>query len=892
MSCACHRNDIFLRQNPSILSINEWHTMKTRHIRTTTPTAARQARHGLRLSALALGVLSMLTASLNANANADAKQDPQSGEVALGAANSVIITGQRASLRKALEMQEKADNIVSVISSDDIGGLPDKNAAEALARLPGVSVQRDQGEGRYVVVRGLGADLNAVTINGALVPSPEAGRRAVALDVLPAGLIRSLEVTKTLRPEQDANSLGGTVEVKALSAFDLPGKILSLNAGASVDQVTGKTSPNLAGLWADRFMDGKLGVAAGISAEKRSFGSDNIETGGAWDGQRLGGLELRDYLPVRERHAYALNLDYRAAPEQQYFLRSFLSDFSDDEVRDRLTIGNFSGGGVAEGATATARAERRLRQRKYTQKISSVVIGTAQQIADWKLDITAGASRASEDTPEAINDARFRGSANFAGVGFSDSALPKIIGPASLYDAANYSLNAITLQQRYSKDTEQHLAVDLSHKFHFDQFESTLKFGGKTSRREKSNDTEQWAYNSSKTASGNYWGAGPTSLSSFTQGNLDYPLGTIGAAINPDAIRARVAGLNRSNARLALESTLNDYRMHEDIDAAYLQNAFDFDAWHWLAGGRMERTSFSADGSQVSGSSIKPVSRERSYTDWLPSLHLRYDLAQHTSLRAAWTNAVVRANFSQLAPGINLASTTEAVIGNPDLKPLKASNLDLGIERVLAHDGVVSAYLFHKDIKNFTYTTNLAGTGPWVDYTSATSYANGDSASVKGLELSYAQPLRMLAAPWKYLLIGANATITQSDAHISRFDVASARQVSRSISFPGQSDRVVNLTLGYEHDAISTRLALNYKSPYLLELGSDFMKASQDRMVDAQKQLDFSLSYQLSKRVQFTLEASNLNNEKYYVYQGSKPYNAQYEQYGRTYKISLKASIF
>lgn len=226
MSCACHRNDIFLRQNPSILSINEWHTMKTRHIRTTTPTAARQARHGLRLSALALGVLSMLTASLNANANADAKQDPQSGEVALGAANSVIITGQRASLRKALEMQEKADNIVSVISSDDIGGLPDKNAAEALARLPGVSVQRDQGEGRYVVVRGLGADLNAVTINGALVPSPEAGRRAVALDVLPAGLIRSLEVTKTLRPEQDANSLGGTVEVKALSAFDLPGKIL------------------------------------------------------------------------------------------------------------------------------------------------------------------------------------------------------------------------------------------------------------------------------------------------------------------------------------------------------------------------------------------------------------------------------------------------------------------------------------------------------------------------------------------------------------------------------------------------------------------------------------------------------------------------------------------
>ncbi|MBC3876613.1 TonB-dependent receptor [Undibacterium sp. FT79W] len=832
-----------------------------------------------RLSALTIGVLGLISTA-------------QANDIALAAASDVVISGQRVSMRKAIEAQEKANNIISVISSDDIGSLPDKNAAEALARLPGVSVQRDQGEGRYVVVRGLGADLNAVTINGALVPSPEASRRAVALDVLPSGLIRSLEVTKTLRPDQDANSLGGSVEVKSLTAFDMPGKTLTVNTGASYDQVTGKTSPNAGALWADRFLDGKLGIAAGISAEKRSFGSDNVETGGAWDNNRLGGIEFRDYLPERERHAYALNLDYRASREQQYYLRSFLSDFSDDEVRDRLTVSNFSGSSISEGNTSTARAERRLRQRKYTQQISSFVAGTEQHISGWKMEAAAASSRATDDTPESINDARFRGTANFAGVGFTDSQLPKLITPASLSDPASYGLNAITLQQRYSKDTEQHAQLDMSRKLTFDQLESTLKFGAKVSRREKTNDTDQWTYNSSKTTSGNYWGTGSTSLSSFVQGTLDYPFTNIGAAISPALIRARIAGLNRANAKLALESAINDFTLNEDIDAAYLQNTFDFGQWNILAGARVERTKFNAAGSQVSGSAIQSVTRERSYTNWLPSLHTRYDLDKHTSVRAAWTSAVVRANFSQLAPGINLASNTEATIGNPDLAALKASNLDLGIERQLAHDGVVSAYLFHKDIKNFTYTTNLAGTGQWKNYTTATSYANGDTASIQGIELAYSQPLRMLPAPWKYVLIGANASFTNSDANITRFDVASGKTLARSIRFPGQSKRVMNLMLGYEHGAVSTRLALNYKSPYLLELGSDILRADQDRIVETQKQLDFSLSYQLNKRFQLVFEATNLNNEKYYVYQGSPQYNAQYEQYGRTYKVSLKASVF
>ena len=845
--------------------------MKTTH---TTP--------NLRLTVLTAGVLAMLSTYSTAQA-ADAVDS------SVAAAGSVVITGQRSSLRNAIAAQEKADNIVSVISSDDIGGLPDKNAAEALARLPGVAVQRDQGEGRYVSVRGLGPDLNAVTINGALVPSPESGRRAVALDVLPAGLIRTLEVSKTLTPDHDANSLGGTVEVKTLTGFDLPGKLLSGTVGASRDQNLGKTSPNASVLFADRFLDGKLGVAGGLSYEKREFASDNAETGGAWEDGKLAGLELRDYQPTRERRAAALNLDYHPDSASKYFLRSFISDFSDDEVRDRLTISNVAGGALVEGKTDTVRGERRLRQRKYTQTISSVVLGTEQKWELWKLDLTGGVSRAKDDAPESINDARFRGSKDFGGVGFTGTEIPRLIAPDALYTASNYKLNSIALQQGYAQDKEHHLKFDLARKFDLGEGSATLKFGAKTSSREKTNDKEAWSYSAKQI------GSASTAMSDYvTADQLDYKLGRIGNAINPAAIRTLVGGLSRAGARVVVDSTVDDYRMNEDIDAAYVQNSYDLDAWHLLAGVRAERTRFDAAGSRVDEESgaIAAVKRSRSYTNWLPALQSRYDLDAKTSVRAAWTHSVVRANFDQLAPGVSQASDTEATIGNPDLAPLKSTNLDLGIERVLGDDGSLSAYVFHKDIKNFTYTTNLAGSGQWADYSSAITYANGDKATVKGIELAYTQPLRMLPAPFNRLIVGANGSLTRSDANVARYDMDLKRMRSRSINLPGQSDRVLNLMLGYEQGPLSTRLALNYKSQYLLEMGDDILDGGQDRIVDAQKQVDFSLSYQLSKQLQLNFEAANLNNEKYYVYLGGKAYNAQYEQYGRTYKLSLKVSLF
>lgn len=805
--------------------------------------------------------------------------------------NTVTVTGQRASIRKAILQQEGADNIVSVVSADDIGALPDINASEAAARLPGISVQRDQGEGRYVTVRGLGPDLNAVTINGALVPAPENGRRGVSLDVLPAGMVRSLEVTKTLTPDMDANSLGGTVEVKTMSAFDVKNPLLNLSLGDGYNTLARQHSPQAGLLWADRFGSGRFGIAIGASADRRKLASNDVETGGAWSNGRLAGVELRDYRPTRENKAAAVNLDYRPERDTSLSLKTFHSSFSDDEIRDRLTIGNITGGSAAEGAAFSGRAERRLRQRKYVRTIDSAVLAGERGAGDWKLAGSIGVSHADEDQPNALNDVQFRQN-GVAGLSFSGTELPLIAGPASLYDASRYNLNAITFQSRASRDQEKHAQFDLSRRFELGAFESTLKFGAKASRRNKTNDTDQWAFTSASASSPNYWGAGATTLANFTNGSpVDFPQ-RIGLAIDPELVRARVAGLNTAAARSLSASVVNDWALRENIRAWYVQDATTFGDWRLLLGVRGEHTSFGADGNQVSSTNaVTPVRSSQSYSNTLPNLQLRYRLDGDTSIRAALTRAVVRANFGQLAPGIAYASPTEATIGNPDLKPLRANNLDLGIERVFGADGTLSLYGFSKKIKDFTYQTNLAGSGAWTGFTTATGFVNGDDASVKGVEINYNQALRFLPGPWSGLIVGANGTLTSSDSRLSRFDKSSGAPRSRSVSLPGQSDRIWNLMVGYETGPLSTRIAANMKSRYLLQTGADVLDAGQDNWVDGQTQVDFSLRYQLTPRVKLGFEVLNLTRERYYVYLGSKQLNVQNEQYGRTLRLSLVGTV-
>ncbi|MWV11216.1 TonB-dependent receptor [Pseudomonas sp. R-28-1W-6] len=827
-------------------------------------------RAGFRISALALAIA---TTPLWATDEA--------------AVEHVNVVGQAASMDLSLKEQRRSDSVESVVHADGVAQLPDENAAEALQRLPGVSVERDQGEGRFVSVRGLGPDLNSVSINGTLVPSPESDRRAVALDVLPAELVQSLTVVKTLTPDMDANSLGGSIEVESLSAFDHKGLFYTGSSEASYDDNTGETSPKFSGAVSDRFSLGdgtdNFGVAAALSWQERDFGSDNVETGGAWDfedGARLEELEQRDYEITRERSGLGLNFDYQADDYSSYYLRTLYSRFKDSETRNAAGV-EFADAQLA-GETGDAEGWRELKDREETQEIQSYVLGGERLMGQWTLNAQAGYSQSSEDTPGHIAGATFEGNDDFSDVGFADSKKSHLNIGSEFSDPANFSLDEVEWAEENTTDTEQNIKLDLARDYELAGHAAQAKFGGKLSRRDKDNDTDVWTYEDFDD-----FGLSDEQLSmaNFTKGEVDYGLGHFGPGLSAGAIEGLLGGLERNAFFNEEESRVNDFDMSEDIDAAYLMNTVDIDDLRIIAGLRYEGTEFEAKGTGIRDGDYQSIEAESDYHHWLPGLHARYQLDQDTQLRAAWTNSVVRPTFGQLAPGF-VIDGDEASFGNPTLDPLESSNFDLGIEHYLGHAGVVSAFVFYKDIENFVYNADLAGTGEWLDFDEANTFANGDNADLYGLELAYSQKFDWLPAPWNGLLLGANATFSRSDASISGFDADSGSFRERDIDLPNQSETVGNLMLGWEDDKLSLRLSANYKSEYLYEVAS-ITDQAHDLYVDDQTFVDFSAGYFLTKGLQLKFEAQNLTDESYYVYTGSRGYNAQYEEYGPTYKLGL-----
>ena len=830
--------------------------------------------------------------TFSALALAIASERLSAAEMAIGATEHVEVVGQAASLDKALKQQRNSDSIESVVHADGVAQLPDANVAEAVQRLPGISIERDQGEGRFVSVRGLGPDLNSVTINGTLVPSPESARRAVALDVLPSELVQSLSVIKTLTPDMDANSLGGTVDVQSLSAFDHEGLFYTGTTQASYNDKSAQTSPKVSGAISDRFSLGdginNFGMAAALSWNKRDFRSDNVETAGDWDftdGARLNSFEQRVYDISRERTGGGLNFDYKPDDDTSLYLRTLYSRFKDSETRNSTAL-EFADA-QAEGALGDAKAKRKLKQREETQEIQSYVFGGERSLGLWTLSGQAGYSKSSEDSPGHIAGATFKGNSSFADSGFYDTEKPRPIIGAGFYEPNNFSLDKVDWEEQTTKDTEKNIRLDLARDYDVQGYASQFKFGGKVSRRHKDNDLNAWVYEDFSDLG---YSDNQLNLNQFSKGTVHYSLGQFGPGVSGSAIKDLIGGLNRADFYDEQESRANDFTMREDINAGYVMNTVDVDDWRFIAGLRYEGTEFEAKGTGVRNGVFEDEDTKRDYHHWLPGLHARYQLAKNTQVRAAWTNTVVRPTFGQLAPGFVIDDDV-AEFGNPNLKPLESSNFDLGIEHFMGHAGTVSAFLFYKDIKNFVYNTDLAGSGEWADFTEAHSYANGDSAKLYGLELAYSQKFDWLPAPWNGVIMGANTTFSRSKASVEGFDAASGTTIKRDIDLPSQSKTVGNLMLGWEDDKLSVRLSANYKSAYLYELAGINDKAH-DSHVDAQTFVDFSARYSLTKDLQISFDAQNLTDQPYFVYSGNSRYNNQYEEYGPTYSVGLTFTHF
>lgn len=840
---------------------------------------------------------------------------PASGRVradfALGSANDgeILVMGQGANQASALSRKRASDVVSDVITRDATGQFPDQNVAESMRHLPGVNVLNDQGEGRFVSVRGLDPDLVSTSVNGVNLPSPESDVRSVALDVISSDIIESIEVKKSLTPDMDADTIGASVDIKTTSAFDRKKSYVSIKGEGSYNDYSEKLTPKGSVDFSTRISD-NFGVTGGLSYYKRKFETDNIEAD-KW--KQKGDLvyaeemEYRDYDVERTRISGTLNFDARLSDSTSLYLRGLFSQFDDQEYRRRTTFklgkANVSGNGTDvlftdAGDKGEIEVARDIKDRFERQRIRSISFGGETDTGDWQAKYSASWSKSSETEHGSVDTAKFKKKFKDKGLqlgfDYSDPRTPLfsiISAPDSFYDPATYGLDDLSLTAlSKAEDTEYAGKFDIGRSFATDAGEFTIQAGAKARWRTKKYGLTSEIYENDDFTLADALGDQTYRLTDIS------PVASYHGATNYFWDNRDSFELNPIDT--AFESNADDYSIDENVKAAYLLGRWDSSTLRAIGGVRYEHTSNDINGNEVLLSEkdnavvVTPVNYKRKYGHWLPSLNLRYSSDDTLVFRLAGYRSIVRPKLSKLAPRFSIEENDEGErdgeFGNPNLKPFEAWNFDATAEYYMSSNGAITAAVFYKDVKNFIVDT-VQNDGTWlgIDYDQAKIPINGDSAKIYGLELSASQQFTMLPAPFDGLIAQLNYTYTNATGKVpTDGDINELRD----ITLPATSKHTMNATLGYDKGPVSLRVSGTYRDKYLDEIGDT---AAEDRYVDNHFQVDLSAKYRVNKNIQFFYEWVNINNAKYFAYNNfaNQKNLYQYEEYNWTMKFGAKVTF-
>lgn len=830
----------------------------------------------------------------------------------------IVVIGQRAMLQSSIARQKDSDRIESVITRDAIGQFSDQNVAESMRRLTGVNVLNDQGEGRFIAIRGLDPSLNSASINGTRLPSPESDTRSVALDVVPSELVESLQVIKTLTPDMDADTIGAAIRINTTNALDAKA-FFNAKVEQSYNDLSEEYSPKTSIDFMVPIFD-RLGISGGISYSEREFSTDNVESEG-WgitdDGILYADtLEYRDYDVLRERVGISLSMDFQATDNTRLYVRTLYSTFDDTEERKRLTIeldeepsfGTSSSATFLSGDGEIA-VERDIKDRFEAQKIESYQFGGESLNGEWTIAYSLSYSRAEEHEHQSQDPTRFEAAFEDPGqlqiaFDYADMEQPAYLvttGLNAFLDPNTYEFDKLEEVDGLAEDEEWAAQVDLSRDFDLDSGVLQLKFGAKVRQRTKEFDLFLEVFDE---FDGDYTLGDVLGLQSYDLASIDPLPGLQEVRLFNEANRDRFQ-LNFVDT--AFESAISDFAVDEDITASYLMARWENGPLMIVGGLRVERTENNVaanlvelveegatrDGVVLGEDTVflTPNAFDQSYTDWMPSVSMRFELADDKLIRAGVFKSVVRPNIAQLAPRFvveqNDDGEREGEFGNADLDPYVAWNFDLSVEWYLSPDAVVQAGYFYKQIDDFIVDVEFEdsdarfnGVYNGVSFSEALIPLNGDEATVSGIELNYQQALTQLPSPFDGVLVGLNYTYTDTDADLGE----------RNIPLPAASENNWNAMLGYEKGRLSLRLTASYRDDYLDEVGA---AAEEDRYVGEHLQMDLSASYWVKDNWKIYAQFVNLNDEPYLAYQSGPGSNRllQYEEYSWTGKVGIQANF-
>jgi TonB-dependent receptor len=827
---------------------------------------------------------------------------PVEAALAMGASEQleeIEVTGFRLAQITALQDKRAAMLIKESVTANDAGKLPDQNAAETLARVTGVSVTTDQGEGRYVTIRGVDAALNSVTIDGQTIGSPEGDTRRVALDTVPANIHAKLEVVKSVTPDLDGNAIGGSINIVTPSAFDDPdGRFFSASADFGYYDLGGQNPAGGSLAWGQVFNDGKFGVILSASYSDREFTSENVQGGDPWEeeGDFLvpDEMNLRDYLIRRVRKGLVANLEFRPNDNVKVYWRNIFNRYEDTEIQREVTYdyrnGDLTDQTETSGTFSEGEGERANSRRFEVQEIQSSSLGVDFTPGAWTIGASVTLGHTEQDTPQD----------NFWSFEL-DSEIPMSYDTSDEYwvvsagdefqDAGNFEFNEYA---RGGQIIEEDLVVgqlDFKRDVSFGDNTGYIKFGAKQISRESSSDQDMVVYDG-------FDGDDDLLMSQFASpGNPDfyrsvrsyYPFGP---QVNFNAAEAffgeNSGDFEVSDSDTIAESYGVDYEVSEDVTAAYVMASATVGTATFVGGVRVEKTEtdFQAyDIVFVDGDATDPppqVTGSKEYTNWMPGIQMTWAIQEDLLLRAAWTNTIGRPSYEQNVP-FRIFELEEAdpdefegeiEAGNSDLDPLESANYDLTLEWYTENGGLLSAGVFYKDIKNpiFTRVQDLEDVdfeGRFYSELSITQPQNAETGEIVGVELGFQH--QFVSAPGWLSGFGVSASYTWTD---SEADIA---ERDDPVPFFLQSENIGNVSVFWEKSGLELRLGYAYRSEYLYSLGDE---EAQDLYVDTHGQLDFKTSYDFNDQWTAFVQFQNLTDEPLRYFSGDRSRMAENEIYG------------
>ena len=836
----------------------------------------------------------------------------EDGAVAM---NQVTVMGDR--LRgqaRALNQQKNKSNISNIISSDQVGRFPDANIGEALRRVPGITMQNDQGEARNIIIRGLAPELNSVTLNGDRIPSAEGDNRNVQMDLIPSDMISSIEVNKTLTSDMDADAIGGSVNL--ITRASPNGERISATLSSGYNPIRDKALYTGGFVYGNRFAKSAIGMVLSGSYNIQNYGSDNVEA--EWKKDNfgnafIGSTDIRRYDVQRVRRSVAAALDFKLGANHTIFANAMYNWRDDRENRYRMRYDNiapiYNGSNQITGYTGRVglqtkggidndrnRMTRLEDQRVQNYSLRGEHLVTSGLDMDWAISYsTAREYRPNERYMLFRQNNR---TANFTGT----SDFP--VFTTTNLNAKAVGLNTISENNDLTEESE--LGAKLNFRVPLSIIggqKGRLRFGGRVRIKDKDRNNSFTKY---EPLDGNLI----PNLGSIPNTYFDGKNYQAGEQYVPGLFAARgyLASLNLTNASVfeatdaAAEYLALNYNAKENIYAGYLRWDQDINAkLSVIAGLRLEHTRINYTGNIIEDEEDLAGLRnvKNNYSNLLPSVTLKYQANDDLVVRGAFTTAMARPNYYALTPFVGtIPGDEEITAGNPNLDATYAYNFDLMAEQYFKSVGLISGGVFYKRLKNFiynysdlSYTTakfandfpDLANPIPAGEQWAFQQSRNGESVNVYGFEVAVQRQLDFL--PGKFLRgfgVYANYTFTKSKAKGIASEDGDLRE---NITLPGTAPHMLNASLSWENSRFSARLSANYTAAYIDVLGSDTFF---DAYYDKQFFLDANASVKVSKVARFFAEATNLTNQALRYYQGTKNQTMQMEYYRPRYNLGVK----